>query len=219
MSAPRSGSDRHIVLRLPRHTLKVAVIAFGVGVLLFVLIWATGRKNDFYKASPIQSAAQPSGEIDALPAPLAAGDGASDMPDTKPDAPVEDVPQSTETAPLAPSSPAPATETATAETAAPAPASSNLAPGNRPLPISGQMPPPRYPPAALRRGDRGTVVVRVEVDANGAPNGVALVRRSGSRDLDRAAMEAVRRWRFKPAQNNGQAVPASIEIPFDFKPG
>ncbi|WP_267103686.1 energy transducer TonB, partial [Xanthomonas sacchari] len=49
--------------------------------------------------------------------------------------------------------------------------------------------------------------------------GVALLRRSGSRDLDRAAMETVRRWKFRPAQQNGRAVPASIEIPFDFKPG
>ncbi|WP_017916072.1 energy transducer TonB, partial [Xanthomonas sp. SHU 308] len=88
-----------------------------------------------------------------------------------------------------------------------------------PVPLEGQTPPPRYPPAALRRGDAGTVVVRVEVDASGAPAGVALLRRSGSRDLDRAAMETVRRWKFRPAQQNGRAVPASIEIPFDFKPG
>ncbi|WP_196479574.1 energy transducer TonB, partial [Xanthomonas translucens] len=92
-----------------------------------------------------------------------------------------------------------------------------LAPGDRPVPLEGQ-PPPRYPPAALRRGDSGTVVVRVEVDASGTPGGVALVRRSGSRELDRAAMEAVRRWRFRPAQQKGQAVAGSLEIPFDFKP-
>ena len=43
------------------------------------------------------------------------------------------------------------------------------------------------------------------------------LQRSGSRELDRAATDAVRRWRFTPAQSNGQAVPGSIEVPFDFK--
>jgi TonB family protein len=61
------------------------------------------------------------------------------------------------------------------------------------------------------------VLVRVEVDTAGMPAGVALVQRSGSRDLDRAAMEAVRGWRFQPAQRNGQAISASLVIPIDFK--
>ncbi|RXE17949.1 energy transducer TonB, partial [Xanthomonas perforans] len=91
-------------------------------------------------------------------------------------------------------------------------------PGDRPVPIQGQMPPPRYPSAALRRGDAGDVVVRVDVDAAGNPGGVTLVQRSGSRDLDRAAMEAVRHWRFHPAQRNGQPVAGSMDIPFEFKP-
>lgn len=80
------------------------------------------------------------------------------------------------------------------------------------------MPPPRYPSAALRRGDAGDVVVRVDVDAAGKPGGVTLVQRSGSRDLDRAAMEAVRQWRFHPAQRNGQPIAGSVDIPFEFKP-
>lgn len=91
-----------------------------------------------------------------------------------------------------------------------------VAGGDRPVPIQGQMPPPRYPPAALRRGDAGDVVVRVDVDAAGNPGGVTLVQRSGSRDLDRAAMEAVRHWRFHPAQRNGQPVAGSMDIPFEF---
>ena len=53
----------------------------------------------------------------------------------------------------------------------------------------------------------------------GMPAGVALVQRSGSRDLDRAAMEAVRDWRFQPAQRNGKAIAASLVIPIDFKAG
>lgn len=219
MPAPRSASDRHIVLRLPRHTLKIAGIAFAAGLLLFLLVWATGRKGDFYKASPTQpSADAPAGEqaIQPLPAPLPAQDGASDMPQAKPPA---ETPTLVETAPPAPSTPAPLPEGAVPGTPeAAAPADAPVAGGDRPVPMQGQMPPPRYPAAALRRGDAGDVVVRVDVDASGSPGGVTLVQRSGSRDLDRAAMEAVRHWRFHPARHNGQPVAGSVDIPFEFKP-
>ncbi|HBK45227.1 MAG TPA: energy transducer TonB, partial [Xanthomonadaceae bacterium] len=90
MSAPRS-SDRHITLRLPRNTFKIAGIAFGIGILLFVLVWLSGRNNDFYKAAPVAvTAQQPSEQLDPLPEPLPAGDGASDMPDARPLPPAEE---------------------------------------------------------------------------------------------------------------------------------
>lgn len=71
MPAPRPASDRHIVLRLPRHTLKIAGIAFAVGLLLFLLVWATGRKDNFYKPSSAQpTAGAPADDtIAPLPAP------------------------------------------------------------------------------------------------------------------------------------------------------
>ncbi|MBB4595011.1 energy transducer TonB [Xanthomonas cannabis] len=220
MPAPRPASDRQIVLRLPRHTLKIAGIAFAAGLLLFLLVWATGRKDDFYKASPTQpSAGTPAADdaVQPLPAPLPAQDGASDMPQAKPQ---EETPTLVDTAPAAPPAPAPLPEEAVpGAPGTAAPASAPVAGGNRPVPIQGQMPPPRYPSAALRRGDAGDVVVRVDVDAAGNPGGVTLVQRSGSRDLDRAAMEAVRHWRFHPAQRNGQPVAGSLDVPFEFKPG
>ncbi|MEG8127087.1 energy transducer TonB, partial [Xanthomonas hortorum pv. gardneri] len=213
------ASDRQIVLRLPRHTLKIAGIAFVAGLLLFLLVWATGRKDDFYKASPAQpSAGAPAtDDIQPLPAPLPAQDGASDMPQAKPP---EETPTLVDTAP--PATPAPMPLPEDAGPGAPgttAPTNTTAAAGgDRPVPMQGQMPPPRYPSAALRRGDAGDVVVRVDVDAAGKPGGVTLVQRSGSRDLDRAAMEAVRQWRFHPAQRNGQPIAGSVDIPFEFKP-
>ncbi|WP_313465575.1 energy transducer TonB, partial [Stenotrophomonas sp.] len=89
---------------------------------------------------------------------------------------------------------------------------------SQPMPVAGQSPPPTYPAAALRRGESGSVVVRVDVDATGYANNITVIQRSGSRELDRAATDAVRRWRFSPALSNGQPVPGSIEVPFDFKP-
>jgi len=61
------------------------------------------------------------------------------------------------------------------------------------------------------------VLVRVEVDTSGRPAGVEVEQRSGSRELDRAALEAVRGWRFQPAQRDGQPVPGSLVIPIDFR--
>ncbi|MBT2746868.1 MULTISPECIES: energy transducer TonB [unclassified Lysobacter] len=85
-------------------------------------------------------------------------------------------------------------------------------------PIANRSPEPRYPVTALRRGEGGTVVLRVNVGADGVPDDIAIARRSGSRDLDRAAMLAMRDWRFKPATRNGREVASIVEQPVEFRP-
>lgn len=216
---PASNPPEHdYVFRLPRSALRIAGIAFGIGLALFLIVWWMGRDQAFYKVEPT-APGKPLSELEALPEPLAGGDGASDMPSAGASAEPAERPQLVETAPPPPL-PAPIDETiqpGVPETGASASPAVALAPGDQPVPLSGQTPPPRYPSEALRRGESGTVLVRVEVDVNGAPAGVALVQRSGSRDLDRAAMEAVRKWRFMPAQRDGQAVASSLVIPIDFK--
>ncbi|KRA48270.1 energy transducer TonB [Pseudoxanthomonas sp. Root630] len=77
---------------------------------------------------------------------------------------------------------------------------------------------PKYPASMLRAGVGGTVVVLAEVDAQGNPIDVRVVGRSGERDLDRAAVSAVRQWRFEPALRNGKAIATSVKVPVDFKP-
>lgn len=217
---PASPPQEHdYVVRLPRSAMRIAGIAFGIGLLLFVIVWWLGRDHAFYKVEAT-APGKPLSELEALPEPLAGGNGASDMPSAGTPNVQEERPELVETAPPTEPLPVPIEETtqpAVVETETTGPASVALAPGDQPVPLSGQNPPPVYPPAALRSGESGTVLVRVEVDANGTPAGVALVKRSGSRELDRAAMEAVRKWRFQPAQRDGQAVPASLVIPIDFR--
>ena len=89
-----------------------------------------------------------------------------------------------------------------------------------PLPLAGN-PLPEYPRSALRSGEEGAVVVRIVVDAQGVPGDVQVVERSGSRDrsFDRAAIEAARQWRFQPAMRDGKAVPATVQLPVDFRRG
>ena len=77
---------------------------------------------------------------------------------------------------------------------------------------------PKYPASMLRAGVGGTVVVLAEVDAQGTPVDVRVVERSGERDLDRAALTAVKQWRFEPAMRNGKAIATSVKVPVDFKP-
>ncbi len=75
---------------------------------------------------------------------------------------------------------------------------------------------PRYPPDAKRRGEQGVVLLRVRVGSNGMPQQVDVARSSGSFRLDRAAREAVLRWRFRPVQVDGRAIPAEGLVPIAF---
>ncbi|AWH49952.1 energy transducer TonB [Stenotrophomonas sp. SAU14A_NAIMI4_5] len=211
MSAPRSSPAKSFTVHIPRNALKIAGIAFGVGVLLFVVVWLTGRDKEFFRADdPATQTPQETAQVEPLPEPLPAAAGSSDMPDAKPAPVQEEAPKLVETAAPPPAS----TEPAPAAPGSTAPATGN----SQPMPVAGQSPPPTYPAAALRRGESGSVVVRVDVDATGYANNITVIQRSGSRELDRAATDAVRRWRFSPALSNGQPVPGSIEVPFDFKP-
>ncbi len=84
----------------------------------------------------------------------------------------------------------------------------------RPLPNQAA---PSYPSQALRRRIEGEVLLRVEVDARGRPARVRVERGSGSRQLDAAAVSAVRRWRFEPALQGGEPVPSTVLIPIAFR--
>ncbi len=75
---------------------------------------------------------------------------------------------------------------------------------------------PLYPVAAMRRREQGRVVLDVDVTADGRADTVRVASSSGFPALDRAAIEAVRLWRFNPATRGGTPVPAVAEVPFNF---
>ncbi len=216
MSASRESPDSELVFRLPHRTLRIAGIAFGAGLLLFVIVWLAGRGDDgFYQPEATAEGNKP--VVEALPEPLPARGGASGLEEPRQDG--NERPQLVEQqAPMpTPIEEAPALAAPAAPDAPVVPAAGvALAPGDQPVPMAGQTPPPDYPAAALRRGDAGTVMVRVDVGADGVPTDVSIETRSGSRDLDRAALDAVRRWRFNPAQRDGQPVASSVVVPIDF---
>jgi periplasmic protein TonB len=78
-------------------------------------------------------------------------------------------------------------------------------------------PAPAYPRDELLDGKEGTVVLRVLVDVDGKPLSVEIERSSGHRKLDEAARRQVlRKWMFRPAIRNGQAVQVYGIVPVSF---
>lgn len=78
-------------------------------------------------------------------------------------------------------------------------------------------PAPTYPREALLNGIQGTVVLKVLVDVDGKPLSVEIERSSGNRRLDDAARRQVlRKWMFRPAIRNGQAVQVYGIVPVNF---
>ena len=71
--------------------------------------------------------------------------------------------------------------------------------------------------AALRSGETGTVMVEVAVDSKGVPTNVSIENRSGNRELDRAALSAVKQWRFQPALRDGKQVASTVMVPVQFE--
>lgn len=78
-------------------------------------------------------------------------------------------------------------------------------------------PAPAYPAISRRMREEGRVLLRVLVSAAGAAEDVELRASSGSERLDRAAMDAVRRWRFAPARRGVDAVAAWALVPIVFQ--
>lgn len=62
---------------------------------------------------------------------------------------------------------------------------------------------PAYPINAARNGETGTVTLALLVGADGRVAGSRVQQSSGSRELDRAAVNALSLCQFKPAMHNG----------------
>ena len=77
-------------------------------------------------------------------------------------------------------------------------------------------PAPAYPTMSRRQHEEGRVLLRVLVAADGRAESVEIATSSGFERLDRAALDAVRRWRFVPARRGGDAVAATVNVPIAF---
>lgn len=96
--------------------------------------------------------------------------------------------------------------------------------GNGPLPAGEVAHPPtlirrvtpEYPRTARQRGIEGLVVLEAILDVEGRVGRDIKVLESVP-DLDRAAIDALRQWRFKPARDkSGTSVAVILEVPIRF---
>lgn len=78
-------------------------------------------------------------------------------------------------------------------------------------------PRPVYPANAKRLRQTGRVLLRVLVNVEGRPDRVEVETGSGYDMLDRAALDAVRRWKFVPARQGDQAIAATVLVPIQFE--
>jgi protein TonB len=75
---------------------------------------------------------------------------------------------------------------------------------------------PKYPIESRRKREQGTVVLAVSVTPAGSVGEVRIARSSGFERLDKAALDAVRRWRWSPTMRDGVPVEVrgTVDIPF-----
>lgn len=73
----------------------------------------------------------------------------------------------------------------------------------------------RYPSKAQKMRKEGTVVVSFAISKGGSISNIRVSKSSGNKDLDKAAVKAVRRvGTFKPRPDN---VPGNLSVPINFK--
>ncbi|MET1163347.1 MAG: TonB family protein, partial [Pseudoxanthomonas sp.] len=78
-------------------------------------------------------------------------------------------------------------------------------------------PPPAYPTEALSRKQDGKVVLIVDVGADGSVTDARIDTSNPPTVFDAAALDAVKKWKFTPAMEQGRAVPAKVQIPVTFE--
>jgi protein TonB len=77
-------------------------------------------------------------------------------------------------------------------------------------------PAPAYPSLSRRLREEGLVVLEILIRADGSVGEIKLKASSSFKRLDEAAINAVKRWRYQPATQGGQAIDFWYEQPLEF---
>lgn len=120
------------------------------------------------------------------------------------------IPQAPAVPSLPPAKPSPTPPQPTAMAAAPI-----AAPDVGPKAISNPKPP--YPVTAFKARQEGRVVLDVEVLEDGTVGQAKLAKSSDVDSLDASALATVKKWKYSPAQKNGQIVKQWIRVSILFE--
>lgn len=74
-----------------------------------------------------------------------------------------------------------------------------------------------YPKRSLHLKQEGVVYLKVLVSDTGVTQEIIFTKRSNYNLLNKAALKAVKGWKFKPSIINGVATASWIEVPIEFK--
>jgi protein TonB len=87
------------------------------------------------------------------------------------------------------------------------------APDTKPTPI--RTPQPQYPAELRNLHVEGTVLLAITIDQEGGVT-TCEVTKSTDKRFESAAIEAVRKWRFRPATKNNTPVSCRVVLPLHF---
>ncbi|WP_332778474.1 energy transducer TonB [Polaromonas sp.] len=222
MNAPALSSP----LSLPVN--RNAVIASVVVALHVLLLWAL-QSGLLMRAAEMMVPAIILSEI--VNPPTAKAEPVPPAPPTPPvpvkkavaraPAPILPTPQLMAVADTSPAPNAATTVAAPQPPAAPAAvAAAPAAPAAVQLPSSDadylQNPKPAYPNRSWKLGEQGQVIHSVLIGVDGRPVSAKLVKSSGFERLDKAAYDAIMKWRFTPGKRNGVPEAMSFNVPINF---
>ncbi|MES2697976.1 MAG: energy transducer TonB [Verrucomicrobiota bacterium] len=74
---------------------------------------------------------------------------------------------------------------------------------------------PDYPDELRREGVSGLVMIKCEIDAQGNVTS-AEVEKSSNAAFEKPAVAAVKKWKFKPAKQDGTPIAIKVSIPIKF---
>jgi periplasmic protein TonB len=86
-------------------------------------------------------------------------------------------------------------------------------PDTAPVPV--RTPPPHYPPALKKDGVAGVVTVAIVVEPTGEVSSAAIGKASHP-DFEAPSLEAVKKWKFKPATKDNAPIAAKVVVPLHF---
>ena len=84
-------------------------------------------------------------------------------------------------------------------------------------PLDDSQPKPTIPDALRSDALDKTFVAEFTVGEDGAPMAVKAVQSTGNDELDRRALDAAKKWRFKPATRDGQPVVGRVRLFIEFQ--
>jgi TonB family protein len=77
-------------------------------------------------------------------------------------------------------------------------------------------PKPPYPISSRENGEQGAVMLYACISDHGKIERLDLAQSSGHPALDRSALNTVRHWSFRPAQESGKSIPMCYRLPIRF---